>query len=120
MYATELNDIPMLQKIQNENDSVDDTFLAYNNCSVNYFAKYQRKINPPPTNDWAMKRDSHKISRERLINYYIQQEIIGNRRLLSFSHLKDCYAEFVMELYENANLEATTFSNHAIKEFKQN
>lgn len=57
-----------------------------------------------------MKRDSHKIARERLVNY-IQQEIIGNRRVLSFSHLKDCYAEFVMELYENENLEASTFSN---------
>lgn len=78
-YSTELGDIEMLRKIQEENNSVNDSFLVYhNNCSVNYFAKYQRKMNPPPTNDWATKRDAHKIARERLINY-IQQEVITNR-----------------------------------------
>lgn len=69
-YSTELGDIDMLLKIQEETNSVNDTFLAYHNiCSVNYFAKYQRKMNPPPSNDWVTKREGHKIARERLINY---------------------------------------------------
>lgn len=118
-YSTELGDIEMLRKIQEENNSVNDTFLAYHNiCNVNYFAKYQRKMNPPPTNDWATKRDGHKIARERLINY-IQQEVITNRRVMSLAHLKYCYAEFVKEIYEHANLEATTFSNQALKDYIQ-
>lgn len=115
--ATELGDIEILQKIQEENNS--DSSLAYhNNCSVTYFAKYQRKINPPPTDDWATKRDGHKLARERLINY-IQQEVITNRQVMSLAHLKYCYAEFVKEIYEHANLEATTFSTQAIKDYIQ-
>lgn len=116
-YATECNDIEMLQKIQIENESVNHTSLAYhNNCSVKYFAKYQRQMNPPPTDDWAIKRNSHKTAKELLINY-IKKEIIRHRRVLSFAHLKDCYAEFVMELYANANLEAAMFSNQPLKDF---
>ncbi|KAH0535119.1 hypothetical protein KQX54_013729 [Cotesia glomerata] len=104
-------------KIQEEKNSVDDTFLAYHNiCNLNNFAKYQRKMNLPPTNNWATKRDVHKIARERLINY-IPQEIITNRRPMSLAHLKYCYAEFVTEYYEQANLEATTFSNQALKDY---
>ncbi|CAG9574798.1 unnamed protein product [Danaus chrysippus] len=118
-YSTELGDIEMLLKIQEETNSVNDAFLAYHNiCSVNYFAKYQRKTNPPPSNDWATKREGHKIARERLINY-IQQEVITNRRVMSLAHLKYCYAEFVKEMYEHANLEATTFSNKALKDYIQ-
>ncbi|CAG9576259.1 unnamed protein product [Danaus chrysippus] len=118
-YSTELGDIEMLLKIQEETNSVNDAFLAYHNiCSVNYFAKYQRKTNPPPSNDWATKREGHKIARERLINY-IQQEVITNRRVMSLAHLKYCYAEFVKEMYEHSNLEATTFSNKALKDYIQ-
>lgn len=116
-YATELNDIEMLQKIEEESNSVNQSSLAYhNNCNVNYFAKHQRKVNPPSTDDWSKKRDSHKIAKQRLI-LYIEKEIIANRRVLSLIHLQDCYTEFLKETYENTDLEASIFSTHVLKDF---
>lgn len=39
---------------------------------------------------------------------------------MSLTHLKYCYAEFVKEIYEHANVEATTFSNKALKDYVEN
>lgn len=44
-YATELGDLDFLCRIQEELNS-DSTWLCYhNNCSLDYFAKYQNKMN---------------------------------------------------------------------------
>lgn len=60
----------VLAKIHEENGTVNITSLGYHSkCSLNYFAKYQRKLKPPPINDLAMKRDSYKIAIERFIKY---------------------------------------------------
>lgn len=35
---------------------------------------------------------------------------------MSLAHQKDCYPEFLKELYEYSNLEASIFSNQALKD----
>lgn len=119
IHATELGDLDVLQKIHEAINSVDDTCLSYhNNCSIDYYAKYQSKQNRPPTNEWALKRDYHKIARERLIRY-IQNEVIENLRVVSLAHLKNCFSEFLREMYEIVDLEANVFSTHALKDYIQ-
>ncbi|RVE41875.1 hypothetical protein evm_013483 [Chilo suppressalis] len=114
-YATELGDLDLSCRIQEELNSDDSTMCYHNNCSLDYFAKYQNKIHRPPNSDWASKRDCHKIARERLIGY-VEREIIENKRVLSMAHLNDCYAEFLTELYEIADLNASIFSTTALQD----
>ncbi|CAG4969777.1 unnamed protein product [Colias eurytheme] len=54
-YSTELGDIEFLLKIQEENNSVNDTFLAYHNiCYVNYF-QIHLQLMIGPRNEIAIK-----------------------------------------------------------------
>ncbi|KAK0076908.1 hypothetical protein PV326_010447, partial [Microctonus aethiopoides] len=46
----------------------------------------------------------HKIARENLINH-IQRQVIENRRIISLTHVRNCFAEFVKELYGNDDLD---------------
>lgn len=111
--------LDLLQRIQEELNYNESTCLCYhNNCNLDYFAKYQNKIHRPPNTDWASIRDCHKIAREKLVGY-IEREIIENRRVLSMAHLNKCFADFLTELYETADLGATIFSTNALQDYIQ-
>ena len=117
-YGTELGDISMLQKIQEVMNSGDTCLSYHNHCSLNYFSKYQSKLNRPPTDDWALKRELHKIARQKVISY-IETEILENQRILSLAYLKNCFSQFVTEMYEIAELDLNIFSTHALKDYIQ-
>lgn len=65
IYATELGDISMLNKIEEETKNVNDSCLTYhNNCSLQYFARYQNHVSRPSTDEWATKRLLQICARE--------------------------------------------------------
>lgn len=75
--ATELQDVDMLQKIQEEMNLEDNRLCYHNFCSLEHFKKFQTKINRPPTNEWAIKRECHQASKAKLIAY-VEYEIVQN------------------------------------------
>lgn len=117
--ATEVGDIDLLRRIQDELNCDESSCLCYhNNCNLDYFGKHRSKIHRPPNADWASRRDCHKFARERLIGY-IEREVIENRRILSMAHLRNMFSDFLTELYETADLDATIFSTASLQDYVQ-
>ena len=119
IYATELNDLEMLQQIADE--MLTDTLLCYHGaCHLAYFAKYQNFIKKPKTTDWATTLDFNKIAREQLIKY-IEEEVLVNLRAVSFKVLEQCYIECLQDLYKLEQVNCTNmFTTNSLKTFIQN
>lgn len=124
-YATEMNDLDMLLKIQAANEN-DTTHLYYHStCQTSYFGKFSNKQTKAKTNTQETIRNIHKIARERLFQY-VEEEIINNKKVFSLTYLKHCFVTFLEELHEIAGLESDSLFHlynikaHLEKQFKKN
>lgn len=85
-YATELNDLVMLQNIADELKT--ESQLCYHASSkLKYFSKYQSFLKKPDTTDWATTRDFNKLAREQLL-LYIEEEVLTNLKILTFKFIE--------------------------------
>lgn len=89
--------------------------MYHRHCKLDYFRKYQLKVNAPERHDWALKRDFHAISRLRLLSY-VRAEVIKNKRTLPLEYLKNCLHEYIEDLYKSVKFDVTTLSTAAIKD----
>lgn len=114
-YATELNDTTLLNKIEKEKKDGDGALTYHTHCHFEYHAKHQVARNRPPNSDWSMKRDAHKEARECLTRY-VEVEVLQRMRVLSLTHLKNCFTQFLCDLYALENVDCTAFSTSSVKQ----
>lgn len=116
-YGTELNDASMLQKIEKECKNLKSSKLTYHtHCNFDYYTKYQRFKSRPASNEWAAKRDFHKTARAKLTEY-IEIEILQKLRVLSMTHLKNVFMQYLQDLYALEDIQRSTFSFTSISSY---
>lgn len=102
-YATKLDDIEMLHKINVAKSDKEKNVAYHPVCSTNYFGKSKNFECKAKETVWSAKHSITQVARDRLYSY-VTEEIVVNKQILSLTHLKHCFIEFLEELYIAAGL----------------